>query len=293
MKNQSNGTWGQACRHALQWRLLLLWSLLLWLPVLVFAVPTWLLLAPSLDYSVHAANIADHFDIAVVGDIGGMLIGPKNEAFSIALLGSLLLTLFLSPLLSGMAVTAWRLPHAASMGDLMRGGVTEYGRMLRVLIWGIVPFGLAGGLGGGAIKLAQDHTDQAILYSDTLLTGRAALGLTLLLLILAHTIVDAARANLALNGSQNSAFKAGWSGLKMLLRRPFQCLAYYLGISLIGLSCAAVLIFLRINIPHVSIFGFCIALLIMQFMVVVLAWMRSARLFALAAIAHSQQTRAS
>jgi hypothetical protein len=289
MKNQSSNTWGQACRHALQWRLLLLWSLVLWLPILVFAVPTWLLLAPSLDYSVHAAKMAEHFDIAVIGDLVGILTRTKLEAFSIAVLGSLLFTLFLSPFLSGMAVTAWRLPQAAKMGELIRGGLNEYGRMLRVLIWGIVPFGLAIALGGFVIKLAQEHAEKAILYTDTLLASRAALGLSLLLLILAHTTVDAARAKFALDSGQRSAFKTGWSGLKMLLHRPFQCVVYYLSVSLIGLSCAAVLIFCRINFPHTSLFGFCIALLIMQLMVVVLAWMRNARLFALAAIARSQQ----
>jgi hypothetical protein len=291
MKNQSveTGAWQHACGHALQWRLLLLWSLLLWLPILIFAVPTWLLLASALDYSVHAARIAEQFDAAVIGDLGQLLLGPKSEAFNLALFGSLLCTLALSPFLSGMAVTAFRLPQAAGFGALMRGGVSEYGRMLRMLVLGVLPFGLAGAAGSSAMKLADDYAEKAILHSDAAMAGNAAIVLTFVLLIFAHIIVDAGRADLALDSERRSAFKAGWRGLKVLFGRPFISLGYYISISVIGLGCAALLIWLRINMPHVSVWGFIAALLVMQLIVLVLAWMRTARLFALAAIVRAQQ----
>ena len=47
---------GAAARNALQWRLLLLWAVLLLLPTLAATLPIWQMLGASLDQSIHAAH---------------------------------------------------------------------------------------------------------------------------------------------------------------------------------------------------------------------------------------------
>ena len=71
---------------ALQWRLLLLWLVLLLLPTALAALPVWRTLAGLLDRSVHAADWARHFDALAFGDVVGKL-GDSGAALH----GSLLL----------------------------------------------------------------------------------------------------------------------------------------------------------------------------------------------------------
>jgi hypothetical protein len=61
-------------------------------------------------------------------------------------------------------------------------------------------------------------------------------------------------------------------------------LGSYAAISLIGLGAAAALGLARVHLPHVGTAGFAFALLLTQAIAVLLAWMRSARLFALIGI---------
>ena len=61
-------------------------------------------------------------------------------------------------------------------------------------------------------------------------------------------------------------------------------LGSYAAISLIGLAAVAALGLARVHLPHVGTAGFLFALLLTQMIAVLLAWMRSARLFAMIAI---------
>ncbi len=284
------GAWQQACRQALQWRLLLLWMILLALPTLILVLPGWFVLGPALDHSVHAARIAASADVAVLGDLINLVASGKSQALSLALIFSLLCTLALSPLMSGMAVTALRAPHPPGFGALLRGGGQEYGRMARLLIIGLVPLGLGVAAFGNLQKWAMKRADAAIVYDDTLLSGYGALALGLLLLALTHAILDSARADFALDTRRRSAFKALWRGFKSVWRRPFLTLWFYGSISGVAILLILPLLWLRINVPHSSWPGFVFALLLMQLVIAILAWMRNARLFALAAIVRSNQS---
>ncbi len=283
------GAWQQACRQALQWRLLLLWTILLALPTLLLIVPSWLVLGRLLDYSVHAARMAASADVALLGDLISLAIGEKAEVMSLTLILSMLVTLLLSPLMSGMAVTALRAARPPGFAALLQGGAQEYGRMGRLLLLGLLLLGA--GLAGfaGLQSLAQKQAESAILHSDTLLTGYGSLAAGFLLLALLHAILDSARADFALDTRRRSAFKALWRGLKSVCRRPLLTLWYYGSITLLAMLLILPLLWLRINVPHAAWPGFLFALLLMQVVVAILAWMRNARLFALAAIARSYQ----
>ena len=69
-------------------------------------------------------------------------------------MGAGLLMLVLSPLLVGATVSAIRARTRLGFGDLLRGGIGEYGPMLRMLLWSAVPLGIA--LEAGRGWLAAD-----------------------------------------------------------------------------------------------------------------------------------------
>ena len=279
----------RAARLALQWRLLLLWVLWMLIPTAILGFTFYQTLSTQLDYSVHSAAIARQLDMTVFADL--MAAHGKNAAgFNSAGILALIATLLISPLLSGMAASAARAPATLGFGALTAGGLAEYPRMLRMLLWSVVPLGAAGALGGMAFDAADAHGAKAILESSADLARNLALALSILLLALAHATLDAGRAALAIERRRTSAVKAWWSGCKLLLKRPLATLGVYLAISAVGLALAGALVVGRINVSGASLAGFIAALLLVQVTVAVLGWMRSARLFAMVELARSQRT---
>ena len=270
----------RASRAALQWRLLLLWLGLLLIPTVVAIIPLWRTLSASLDQAVHAAALAHKLDLMTLADL--IANTERNgAAISQAAIAGIILTLLLSPLLSGLVVTAARAPAPAGFGPLLTGAFSEYGRMLRMLLWSIVPLGVALAIGAGALKLADKHAAKAILEADADLVRHLALLATGLLFLLACATLDAGRAALAVDRRRTSAVKAWWRGLGMLRRRPLACLAIYLVITLLGLALYALLGVARLNLAAPGPLAIVAGLLATQLAALVLAWMRSARLFAL------------
>ncbi|QYF94044.1 hypothetical protein KY495_02060 [Massilia sp. PAMC28688] len=278
----------RAARAALQWRLLLLWVLLMLIPTAILAMPLWTVMSTGLDHSVHAAAFARQLDMTVFADLMAMH-GKHAEAFNLATMLALATTLLLSPLLTGMAATASRAPATPGMRDLIAGGLREYPRMLRMLVWSVVPLGLAVAIGGAAMDAAGEQLDKAIVASDVDLINYAAIAVAVLLFAFAHATLDAGRAALTIERRRTSAVKAWWSGLKMVVRRPVASLGVYFAISIVGLAIAAALTVARINVAGWNLGLFIAALLLVQLTVAVLAWMRSARLFAMVELARSQK----
>ncbi|MES2151061.1 MAG: hypothetical protein V4508_14875 [Pseudomonadota bacterium] len=279
----------RAARSALQWRLLLLWALCLLLPTIALALPMWQLLGANLGNSVHAASLAQELDLTAISDLMGITQRNAGSPFGNGALMALALTLLLSPLLSGMVVTAARASETLGFHALAAGGMREYPRMFRMLLWAIVPLAVACAVGGAAMSAATKYGQKVILEADA---DRVQMGATLvmgLLLVLVHATLDAGRATLATDRRRNSAIKAWWAGCKMLVRRPLATVGVYLVISVAGLVLAVLFAYARINVPHVSAIGFIGALLLTQLVVVVIAWMRSARLFAMIELAQAMQ----
>lgn len=270
----------RASRAALQWRLLMLWAGLLLIPTILAVIPLWRTLSASLDQAVHAAALAHKLDLMTLADLVANA-GRNGAAISQAAITGIVLALLLSPLLSGLVVTAARAPAPPGFGPLLTGAFGEYGRMLRMLLWSIVPLGLALAIGAGALKLADKHAAKAILEADADLARHLALLLTGLLFLLACATLDAGRAALAVDRRRTSAVKAWWRGLGMLRRRPLACLAIYLVITLLGLALYALLGVARLNLAAPGPLAIVAGLLVTQLAALVLAWMRSARLFAL------------
>ena len=270
----------RASRAALQWRLLLLWAGLLLIPTIVAVIPVWRTLSASLDQAVHAAALAQRLDLMTVADLAANA-SRNGAAISQAAIAAIGLTLLLSPLLSGLVVTAARAPAPPGFGALLTGAFSEYGRMLRMLLWSIVPLGVALAIGAGALKLADKHAATAILEADADLARHLALLLAGVLFLLACATLDAGRAALAVDRRRTSAVKAWWRGLGMLRQRPLACLAIYLVITVLGLALYALLGVARLNLAGPGPLAIAAGLLATQLAALTLAWMRSARLFAL------------
>lgn len=273
-----------AARTALQWRLLLWWAVLLLLPTVVAALPVWELLSASLDHSVYAAHLAERLDMIAYADI----LHAARERYAPALgagsLVALVLTLLLSPLLAGMALAAARAPQPLASGPLLAAGAQCYPRMARMLAWSIVPLGVAGLVGSSAHHLAGQVAETAVLEADAERASHLATLATVVLLLLAHATVDIGRAMLAADRRRTSAIGAWWRGCGQLVRRPRALLGTYLGITAAGLVVAALLAFARVHVPALGTVGTAGAVVLAQLVVLVLGWMRMARLFALTAL---------
>ena len=271
-------------RAALQWRLLLLWTVCLLIPAAIMSAPVWQLLGQQLDHSVHAASLAQELDLVAITDL---LDAQQKQGAGYAVAGalSLLATLLLSPLMTGLTTTAARAPHTLGFAALLAGGVADYPRLLRMLIVAAIPLGAAGALGAAAMKAASRYGEYAQLESDARLASMLAMLMLALLVALANATADAGRAVLASDRRRRSAFLAWWAGVKLVLRHPRATLGGWFAISVVGLLAASVLTVARINVPTAGLAGFLGALALTQLIVAVVAWMRSARLFALIALA--------
>jgi hypothetical protein len=270
--------WTAAWRQAAQWRLGLLWLLANALPLFMLALPLWRALAGPLDHSLLASRLVEGFDPAVLADALGSL---RQRGYSpLASIGALLLFALTLPWLTGVVTTAARAPMPLPLLALASGGLANYGRMARLWLWALVPLGLALGAGLAASHVAREQALTMTLQADADLLGRAAAALGVLLFVLAHATVDAARAQLVLEPHRRSVVLAWWRALTRLVRRPGR-IALYIAITVTGLFAAAVLSVLRVQVPPVGAAGLLGGIVLGQALVLVLAWMRCARLFAL------------
>jgi len=275
---------------ALQWRLLLLWLVFLLLPAAVAALPAWRTLAGLLDRSVHAADWARHFDGLAFGDVIHAL-RTSGEALHGSLLLATVFALLLGPFLTGMTVATGRAGRALGFGQLMQSGVIEYGRMFRMLLWSLLPYAVAIGLGALAIKVAHQSGGHAVLQSAADRYMRTAFWVLAVLFMLAHAVVESARAAFIVDPGLRSATRALGRGFMQLVRRPLGTLLSYLVIGAIGSAIALACGVGRVHTPAVGPGGFLLALLLAELAVLATGWMRVARLFALAAVGRSLAPR--
>lgn len=270
---------------ALQWRMLLLWVVVLLLPTTMLTLPVWHVIGAQLNYSALSPALAHHLNMNAVSDIMAAMSDQSGTMHATGLV-ALITTLLLSPFLSGMMVTAARAQVALGFGKLVHGGIAEYWRMLRSLIWGLIPIAVAVGLGNAASTWADGVAEKAILESTANSASHAALAITLILFLIAEASVVAGRAQFVHSVNRRSAIKAWWRGIKLVLSRPVSAFLQFVVLTLIGLAVAAVFGLLRINLGHVSLAGFAVSILLTQLLVATIGWMQAARIYALAQISN-------
>lgn len=282
-----------AVRAATQWRLLLVWALLLSLPTAIVAVPLWRSLAAILDHSIRAQAWADHFNVLMFGDTIGVLTQGSFAWFGATFLLGLLLTLLLSPFLNGMLVGTGRAGHALGFNQLLQCGVVEYGRMFRVMLWSILPYAVVAVAVGAGFSWADKVGEHAVLESRADAASHAVFWLLGILAVLAHTAMESTRAAFITDTSLHSATRAFGRAWMQLLRRPFSSLIYFVLISVVGYAVAFAFGLARVHTPAVSPLGWVLAVLITQCVVIAIAWTHVARVYALAEVARSLPVRRS
>lgn len=270
-----------ALRAAAQWRLLLISTLALLLPTTLFALPLARLLGDVFDHTLHAPQWAQQFNGLVLAEWLGVARGDSGTLLSSALLMGGLLSLILSPWLTGMTFVAARAKRPPAIDTLLQGGLQEYGPLLRLLLWGLLPLGLALVVTDALTGMANEHAEKAILESSADLASHLAMLGGGIALLLAHLSLELARAWLAVERSRRSAVRAWWRGLGLLRRRPLRVLSVYL-LTLLGvLPIVALLALARLHTPALGALGLTAAFVLTQLLVATMVWGRAARLFGL------------
>lgn len=269
-----------ASRAALQWRLMLLWLAAVLLPTAVLALPFWHALAPALANSERAPELARALDMLAFTDLFSE-VRRNAAALQAGGLAALVMTLLLSPFLTGAIVTAGRAPQTATLRELVAGGVAEYPRMFRMLLWAVVPLGVAFALGTSLTEAASDYAATAVQEADAAPWEMAATIGALLLLALANLTLDAGRAQLAIDRRRTSAVKAWWWGVQLLWRRPGALLGSYAVLTVAGLLLASLLALARLQVAGSNALLLLAAFALAQLIALAVAWMRAARLLAL------------
>jgi hypothetical protein len=280
-----SGAVARAPLAAMQWRLLLLWVLLLLIPTAIVSLPFWRALSGAIDHSIHVQAWATQFNFSMLGDVMSA-IKASSWLNGLALLG-MLFTVLMSPFLNGMVVGSGRAARSLGFSHLLQCGVVEYGRMFRLMLWSILPYAIMGFLIGVVMHLAGDMGDKAVLQSRADTTSHIALFVAVVLFVLAQAIIESGRAAFIVDTGLRSATRAFGRGFMQLLRRPFSTLLSYLLISVIGYAIALALGVGRINTPALGLVGLVLAIVLAQLIVLVIGWVRVARLFALAEVGRS------
>ena len=277
--------------RALQWRLLLLWALGLALPALVATLPLWRALSARLDHSVHAQALAERFDFAWMYEAVARVLRENGDVIAGSGIASVALALLLAPWLTGMAVASIRAGQVLGFANLLQLGLREYGRMARMLLWALVPVGLALVVGGAVSNWAEDGASIKVLSAEAENLRRVGLIVTAVLFVLAHATLEAGRGVLAADPARRSAVKAWGRGVLLLARRPLAVLVVYVGTMLAGEGLALGFAFARTQVNAASVGGMLAGVLLVQLIVAAIAWGRVARLYGMAALARDAQHR--
>lgn len=276
---------------ALQWRLLLLWTLGLLLPTLLATLPFWRALAARLDQSTMAADLAARFRLTPLMEVLGPVFRDSGAALLGGGLSALLLALLLSPWLSGLVVTSIRAGQPLNFAHLLQGGLREYGRMLRMLLWALVPMGVVLGIAMLPFGWAETQAKQSIVEAAAANAQTVALVVLAVLFLFGHATVEAGRAVIAADAARRSVVKAWWQGLRLVLRRPLATAIVYLGTSIAGYGIAVVLGALRTQLNAGTALGFIAGLVVVQLAVAAVAWARASRLYGFGELARGEQER--
>lgn len=275
---------------ALQWRVLLLWVVALGLVALLAAFPFWRTLDGALSNTLGAAGYARALDALALADLSKAF--DKDGSAGYGMLASGLLSLLLMPWLTGVMLGGIRFGRTGKLGSLAAEGMREYGRQLRLMIWALLPLGIAIGLGMWWMDIAATKGDEAILAADAKVAHRWALIGAVAVFVLAHASIELTRARIAVRDDTRSVIRAWWRSLRVFFRRPIAVLGLYLLVCVIGFAVVLLFSWVRLRIAGIGWGAFVLAIVATQLIVAALAWTRLSRLRALAAVVLDDAARA-
>ena len=283
------GLWKRAMRTGAQWRLMVLWLAGLALPAIAALFPVWYLLDHALSHSIRAQALASSLDGDALVDLLHAMSNPEVPMLAMGGGTMLLLAVVLSPILAAAAVATARSPVPLLFRELFRGAGESYGRMLRMMIVGIIPLGLAGLVSSGGFGGARRAALKAVTETSATNTGRAALALAAVVMLVAHVTLDLGRGVMAVQPDRRSALLAWWHGVRVLVRRPVAVLGFGLFTTIASLLLAALFLIVRLKIPQGRGAGVAAALLFSQLALVCIGWGRATRIAGFAELVHADQ----
>ena len=200
-----------AMAAAVQWRLLLLWLVIMLIPATIVALPLRHMLGDLLDNSVHADDWAQNFNALMFSDTIASLAKHPGWLGATATIG-VLTTLLLSPFLNGMIVGSGRAGRALGFGALLQNGFVEYGRMFRVMLWSLLPYAVVIGVASIGMHMVDKHSERAVLESQVDTYHSIAHWVLLIVFVLAQLVVESARAAFIADTGLRSA-RAHWGAV--------------------------------------------------------------------------------
>lgn len=282
------GAFPRALAAGLQWKLWLLWFVFTMIPALMVTRPLHGMLSGLMDHSVHAGAWAKRFDDLAMSDVAARIMHHGISMLSTLFTWNLTFMLLLAPFLTGMSVTVARSGQRPGFGELMHGGLREYWRLLRFMLWALALLLVAFGLGIVGMHIAQQHAEQAVLQSQADFEFHVADAVMIVLVVIAHSMIEAGRGQIVADANLHSATRAFLRGIATLFRRPLATLGMYLGVSVIGVAIWILLGLWRIRLTAADWGGYVLAFVVTLLLVATLAWMRTARIAAMGSIARTR-----
>jgi hypothetical protein len=261
-------------RDALDWRLLLAWTLAMLIPTAVATTPLGHALGVLLDHVPKP--LADKLGLDAVGE-AGLHLRAALPAIMGGAVGGAILALLFWPFTAALVVARYQ--GRRSFFALVAAAWSDWGRMFRMLLVALIPLVPAIVIGGGLSMWAGHAREHALHESAASRFENLARAATVVLIVLAQLTAELGRAQLAANPEQRSALRAWIRGLGILARRPGAALGRYLLPTLLSLGAALLLATLRVRVAS-PVAGFVIT----QLAVAAIGWGRAARIFELASL---------
>ncbi len=277
-------------RRATRWRLLLLCVLLTAIPAALATLPVWGFLSGLLDHAPRAGLLARGLEGSWLPDLARALgESPPGQAIPGWMLSSLVVALFFAPALTGAMLAEAGSEHPLRFRPLLTGAGRFYGRMVRMVLVGAVPLGLAG-LGATLIAKGTDRAvEKMVTEAAAASRHRWALLAMGALVFVAQLTVDAGRARLAARPDRRSALVAWLSGAWLVVRHPVHVLAVGLAGTAAGPVLGLAIMAVRERLPAGPRWAVVAGVLLAQGAAAAVGWGRAVRLAGLARLSRADQ----
>ena len=275
------GLWRRSLKRAAQWRLLTVWLAGIFLAASAALLPLWAVLGEALDHTPRAKALVAVLDQQALVDLVRVL-GDAANALRPGAGAMMLLTFFLAPLAAAAAVGVARSPEPPRFASLLGQAGEYYSRMLRLSIVGLIPLGIAFGISGAIMAAATKRGTQVFTETSASNGSRGALIVSVVLVFVAHLLLDLARGTFAAQPERWSAFRALWHAVRVFVRRPLQVIGMGFVGTVSALIVAAILVALRQRIVQGSGGTVLLAFVVSQLSVAAIGWGRAARIIGFA-----------
>ena len=269
-------------KRAFDIRLLLCWLLATLLPTLLVASPLGAILSKVLDFSAYSVELAQRLNLDAIAALRDAYL-QNSSTVQVNLTLAWVCSLLLAPLLTAMAAIIFSASKKLPWRTLLLAALMDYSRWfwlhLSAFLLYLLGFGFALILGVSTELRVEEHVD-----ANSFAQARAvSWSLALLVALITHFLVEIARAELLLDPQLRFPPTAFLRALKR--RRLLRRVTGYLVVCAVGLALLLILLILRQHLSGAGWASMLSTVVLAQGSVVALAWMRTTRLFVLAALA--------